>query len=568
MTTKYIIPPLRSTYTKIKALQKSIVDSLYPYGQFNNNTPFYLIEEKDFTSDFNVEEYANFLSFTSESIKSFKSNSQQIKTFIYNPSETEEDNREILKKKEIYGQYADKDYHLDIMKESIKLKHTQKNDDDYFFEKKDDMDIVKMIRDVRLPSLKECAMNPNKSEEDKEYFSIEADRLEKIFTDNPDISLGELSDKIIWSATSMLEQISGNNNSKLNSRQHPTNIIDTFNKDENEKYILQLMTYMPLEYFEKNENGKWKIKSTEMKQFLSDSYRNDNIQQMVLGLTPDLANDFFKQFRQLAHCYSFQWDSFNNCNLVDWSMKLNFLVIYLFSKSVKKVFPIRFKMPKIDFAYNSVSDLYSFKKSYKLSASLLFNKKPEITIMGITLFNTNYNSSFSKKNPKKNTYNLSNSNKKYNKRIFIILHCKIDLDKKDKLSSKVLSIWFEHKTGVSKRYIDFNIFLSQIGNGLFENQGFTHQELMILTKYYKLNSYIIKDDMGELFFTSRDESNEELKEIIEKLGMKKVKLETVEDKLSAREQYRIKIGGYTKTKKSRNIKTRNIKTRKTKKTKN
>jgi hypothetical protein len=554
---KFIIPQLRrnynqtkkkssnnnnNSYSKIKRLQSVIVDLLHPYGQFKNNIPFYLIEDKDFTDDFDISEYGNFLDFTAKSIIDFKRNKKNIQTYIYNPDElTEEDKEEILKKEETYSEYVDKDYHSDIMKKSIKSKHTIKNEDDYFFERKDDKDIVKMIRDIRLPNLYKCAESLNKSEDDKEYYLSEGNRLREIFDNNKDISLGELSDKIIWSKVSMLEPILANNNTKMDKIQHPNNMIEIFNKDENEKYLLQLMTYIPLEYFEKNENGKWKIKPNEMKQFLTDSYKKDNIQQIITGFVSDLDKDFFKQFRQLAHCYSFQVDLLNNCgDLVDWSNKMNFFVIYVFSKSLKKVFPIRFKMPKNDEVYNSNNNSYFFGKSYNLSPLLIFNKNPYIHIIGLTIFNTKYNSNlsnFSKINLKTIKNKTNKTKNKIRNRIFIILHCKIDLDKNGILPRQALMASMNRIKGISKKYADYNIFLSKIGNGLFEHQGFTHQEFMILNKFIKLQPYIIGGDKENLFYTARNESDIQLKELIEVLNMQKVNI--VEDFKSSRQRIKI-----------------------------
>jgi hypothetical protein len=321
--------------------------------------------------------------------------------------------------------------------------------------------------------------------------------------------------------------LASNSNLNVNKKvQHPDKIIEEFNKDENEKYVWQLMTYIPLEYFTKNEDGRWKLISDKMKKFLTESYQEDNIQQMILGLTTDLSMEWFKKFRQLAHCYSFQWDTFNNCYLVDWSLKLNFLMIYMFSKSLKKVFPIRFKMPKVDFAYNKNNDVYSFKKSYNLKPSILFNKTPSIKIIGLTILNTKYNSRLSNINPRKNEIINKNSVRgPGNNRIFIILHFKIDIERQDTLPIEVQLISLDHITGKSLKYVNTNIFLSQIGYGLFSYQGFADQELMILTKYYNLDSYIIGDDKDNLFFTSRNPSDDdELKTLITELNMKKVKV--------------------------------------------
>jgi hypothetical protein len=532
---------------KITVLQNSIVELLYPFGEFHNNKPFYLFDNTDFTEYFDKDEYHKFLDFTNESIKEFKRSQAGIATFKYKPDElTVDDISDLEKKVETYSQYVNKDYHSHTMKESIRKKRDIKNDTDFYFETKSDDKIIEMIKE-RLSNLEQCAKKPGKSENDKKYFLTEADRLKTIFEDKPDITLGELSDKIIWSTVSMFEPVlASNSNLNVNKKvQHPDKIIEEFNKDENEKYVWQLMTYIPLEYFTKNEDGRWKLISEKMKKFLTESYQEDNIQQMILGFTTDLSMEWFKQFRQLAHCYSFQWDTFNNCYLVDWSAKLNFLMIYMFSKSLKKVFPIRFKMPKVAFAYNKNNDVYSFKKSYNLKPSILFNTKPSIKIIGLTILNTKYNSKLSNINPRKNEYIHQNSVRgPGNNRIFIILHFKIDIESPDTLPIEVQLISVDHITGKSLKYVNTNIFLSQIGYGLFSYQGFTHQELMILTKYYKLHSYIIGDDKDNLFFTSRNPSNDELKTLITELNMKKVEVVEVVEKNKKsvpRDRYKIEI---------------------------
>jgi hypothetical protein len=317
------------------------------------------------------------------------------------------------------------------------------------------------------------------------------------------------------------------------------------------------MTYIPNKYFEKNENGLWKIIESDMTIFLNNSYNVDNIQQMILGLTTDLYQDIFKQFRQLAHCYSFQWDNFNRCELVDWSIKLNLLIIYMFSKSQKKVFPIKFKMPQKTYTYFPKYDAYSFKKSYILPPSELFNiGNQSIHIIGITLFKTIYDSSFSKSNPTR--IKKSSSAQITPNRIFIILHCKIDIEKE--ISDNLIYISLEYDSGKLSKYIDLNIFLHRLGHGLFKYQGLTHQEFMTLTKYYNLNPYIIGDDKEYLFFTSRNKEDAELSNIVKNLNMKEVEIEDFspeqKDKTIPRNLYQIKIKKPSKIKGGFNKKSR------------
>ncbi len=517
-----------NAYTGIKKLQGSIVELLSPYGEFRDKNPFYL--ENDFSGDFDTQEYQSFLSFLNDSLKRFKTTPQinGIVTIEYQPSKlTSEDKKELLKKK--YEEFVDKDYYLESKTRSAKIKTELM--ENTFFEKKSDQEIIDMIKDIRLPNLEICSKNPNKSAIDKLYYSTEKKRMDEIFSKKPDISLGELADKIIWSAVSMFKPNSDTSQNQDNiikvfkdHSQNPDNIIELFNHPDNEKYVLQLMTYIPFDFFEKDDNGKWKIKHQEMKEFLIASNMEDNIQQIVLGFTRDLGQDWFKQFRQLAHCYSFQFDSVNNCGeLVDWSMKLNFLMIYLFSRSLKKVFPIRFKMPSNNSGYNESNNTYSFKKTYTLKPSVIFNKSECeeqkgkcVNIIGITLFNTKYKYKHTK-------MSMTNYNRQpATDRIFIILHCKI----LDKGSMRLKLSALDRQTGKNTKYVDYNIFLGIVSNGLFETQGVSYQELVSVNNYFKLTPYIIGNDKENIFFTARNKSDSELARLIKELNLQKVKIDT------------------------------------------
>lgn len=533
----------------IKLLQESIVDLLAPYGIFKDKKAFYLENIDTVDQDFNLEEYHTLLDFVNKSLIHFKTeNKSGIETYYYSTPDsplTLEDKQELSKKKDKYEEYVDVDYYLESKTRSAKIK--KELIEDTFFEKKTDEDIIKMIKNTRLPNLHRCSENPNKSNNNKLYYSTEKERMDAIFSTNPDISLGELADKIIWSRVSMLEP-------DLDS-QNPDKIILIFNDPANQQYLLQLMTFIPIEYFEKNDDGKWKIKSTKMKEFLISSNKKDNIQQIVLGFSSDLSVDFFKEFRQLAHCYSFQFDSLNNCGeLVDWSLKMNFLIIYLFSRSLKKVFPIRFKMPNDSFSYNSSNNSYFFKKTFQLPSSSLFNKNKFAKIIGITLFNTKYKY-------KRATESINNYTRKTSKdRIFIILHCKVNFDKILDIPMKLSAI--DRHLGKNITYIDYNIFLSNITSGLFETQGVTHQELVSVNNFLKLKPYIIGDDTKNIFFTARDEADEELSRLIEELNLKKIKINT-EYKRSEHESKRIKItlntlNGGNNNKKTHKRKVKNV----------
>ena len=139
--------------------------------------------------------------------------------------------------------------------------------EEYHFDKMTEAEIKGLLND-RLKGLDKCSSEPNKSDEDRNYYQTEYER-EKLLLNNPDASLEEISDSIQWSRYIFDANYNDDNINKL---------IDEFELKENENDLKFLLTFLPINLFVFDESDNGTINNIKINR---DEFKNEMIVDII-----------------------------------------------------------------------------------------------------------------------------------------------------------------------------------------------------------------------------------------------------------------------------------------------
>jgi hypothetical protein len=482
----------------LKVLQDRISRAIYwEHTDTSKKDIFYLnrgikSSDKPDIEDENFERYLAFLKFCETKIQDFKQSPKFIQS--YHVSDLlPEDEAEFETIKEDYSdKIGDKIQLTDL--ELLEINSTiidSKTANKYFDRMSEEK--IKEILQNRVDGLLECSTYPGKTDEEKEYYQGEHKR-ESTFLKTK--SIDELSDLINWSPSEYFADFS-----------EPT-IKKLYYKISNDPdKIKKLATFLPLELFDYTLEPTPILRGLKEKEFidfmLDVGKEKKNCQQLKLGFSKDLVQDFYKEneYYQLYSILTFIDDMKRQCNeLSDYSILLNLLFMYMMSISKTKVFPILFHLSKRSSrTYNSSSNSYSFRTNASHPANILFDEHRQF--LGIHLIK------YIKDGKDKIHLIFTFKNNEYG------------------TSSTVYEEAYSYYSGKELKYFNTGFFLERIETDEFYgNLGITHQEFYDLFKYYKLTPYIIGDDPTELFATRRQKDDKDLETVVKLLNMKPVKI--------------------------------------------
>jgi hypothetical protein len=376
-----------------------------------------------------------------------------------------------------------------------------------YFETMKKSEMTKILG-ARVTQLQSCSINTNKSEEDKRYYGMEAEReaqsMRKLDGANEVAFrqiLGEISDDIQFSKYVFDADYSPTEIEKL--------LVD-FEKEENSQKRKYLATFLPLELFNITEiNGSVNVtfKKEALKAFLiKQGGDHKNIQQMMLGYGVYLRPEIFYKYRQIALSMGFQFDAVNQCGyLVDWSVFYNLLVIYLFSQSNERVFPIRFMVPEAGKITDANGSTFHIRYPGTVDLDLLFESTEFI---GVHMLKYQYPV-------------ISDRVKGFQSRLWFVFTFKIVTST---LHEKKLSnLGFSYHSGKRIYYLNIDLFLNFLEFGeIFKKQSVTHREFKRIYKWYGLTPYVMNDDFDNIFFTKLEKSDDKLTRVCDALKMKEV----------------------------------------------
>jgi hypothetical protein len=485
----------KSILAQLTALQNKISDNL-EWSRTSNSQKdiFYLnrrvkIFEKPDIESQNFKNYWKFLLFCNESIKQFKLMKKTQQSF-HQSNLSEEEILEFNKIAKNYsdnfnnkGLLTDKDL-LHINEQIIDNKTKNK-----YFDKMSD-DEIKDILKRRINGLLDCSTNEKRTEKQKKYYKDEYERELHNFNNVSDIK--ELSDLIIWSPYEFFADY---------SKDKIQEIYDKISNDTEK--IKKLATFLPLELFDYTlEPKSISLNKNKFIDFISTG-SNKNIQQLILGFSTELNEDFYKKnsYYQIYSILPFVDNLRDACNeLCDYTILLNLFLIFMMSISKTKVFPICFKLPKDVYSYNPLHNSYSFRTVKPHPPNILFDEHRKF--LGIHLFR------YSKNDQEKIRCIFTFKNNEYG------------------INSSLYDGAYSYYTGQELKYFNADMFFYRIENDeIFGNVGITHQEFYDLFKYHKLIPYIIGNNTSELFATRRTDNDDELKILTELLDMKPVKIQ-------------------------------------------
>jgi hypothetical protein len=151
--------------------------------------------------------------------------------------------------------------------------------------------------------------------------------------------IGFMADKIQW----------GQKNLLIYEDKTVADVISELLKAiaENPRILQILMTFLPLDLF--NDDDSINIPAFTSFLEIEGNRLKTNIQQYRLGLGEDLYEKglyhFLSKFHELWSTYGLPFDFDNMCaKYVDYNIYLNLFILYMFSRSNNKIFPVSFRL--------------------------------------------------------------------------------------------------------------------------------------------------------------------------------------------------------------------------------
>jgi hypothetical protein len=283
------------------------------------------------------------------------------------------------------------------------------------------------------------------------------------------------------------------------------NFLLSGDEDEKKNKVTRLLTFLPLELFNIDITVSPKnitIDRTRLKAFLIEKGpQHLNIQQYELGLRTTLVKDFSYGWPHLFMNMTSNFDEKNPYSLCDWSLWFNLFMMFIFSYSKERVFPLMFTLPfNEESVYNEQQDSYSFVTSSQYSVSELFNLNRQfIGVHFIRYLKITNGISMSAILP-----------------IFTFNNHEADSPTS---TYSIYSIYDSKEEAV----FNTDFFIARVEKDeIFSRMSITHQELYHSLKYFGLRTYIVGDDRTKLYLTRRDESSPALQKLISLLDMKRV----------------------------------------------
>jgi hypothetical protein len=379
---------------------------------------------------------------------------------------------------------------------------------DAYFERYTKEELLKKIL-ARNEQLRTCITGNGKIAKYKAFYREEAAREQAFFflktksgASSPDLKLYELSDFIQFTEASF-SAFKNLNDADYNR------LIDslfTGNPESDKNITERLATFLPIELFDIITEGETEriqsINRERFKDFLKvNGPRHVNFQQFVLSFREILLNDFTYGKTFLFNNYSLNIDIKNTCPS-DWNVKNNLFMIFLYSYSKLRVFPILFILPSgNESSYNSEGDSYSFVTSAGYTPRQLFNSNRQFLGVHFIRYGIN-NNGFVKPQGVLAIFTFKNNE-----------------------HGNETSTYFIYSIYDSKEEYLFNtdLHISRVEKDeIISRMNVTHQELYHACKYFGLNPYIKNNDKGVLFLTRRTPSDPDLQRLIHLLNMKKV----------------------------------------------
>jgi hypothetical protein len=496
---------------KLTILQNKISDNIEwknPIGVFKDI--FYLNRRGMQDIDpIDLKRYFSFLLFCDKSIEEFKELDQNYQSFYVSGLSIDDKNEFDRISKGYYDMIKSKksskitDRDLIQMNETVIDNKTRNK----YFDKMDNNEIRSILKE-RIKGLLICSKNEKKNPSLQEFY-LQENLIEKSNINKKELDISDLSDMINWSPYEFYADF---------SEEKLTEIYQAIFNDQEK--VKRLATFLPISLFDYTSDTILLNKDRFIYFMKNVGENKQNCQQLVLGFSTELYNDFYKKnkYYQLYSILSFIDDMKTNCHqLCDYTIYLNLFYMFMMSNSKSKIFPIVFKLPKDQYSYNKETNSYSFRTVKPHPPNILFDEYRKF--IGIHLFR------YYKNGVQKIRCIFTFRNDEYGR------------------DSTVYEEAYSYYSGQELKYFNTDFLLYRLElDEIFGNLGITHQEFYDLFKYYKLTPYIIDNNTTELFATRRKIDDPELQLLIKLLNIKPVKI--IKEKIDVKNVSRITIVPY------------------------